>query len=259
MVTRDTAWGRGTPCWVDLGTTDPTAANEFYSRLFGWDIEVGGPETGNYAMCRVDGRAAAGIGPIMGEPRPPVWSTYLASDDLDADVRAAQAAGANVNLPPTDVMDVGRLAFLEVPGGGYVGFWQAGTRVGVEIANEPNTLVWNEFMTRDYAGAKAFYADVFGYAYTEIGNEDFHYSTIALPGQQQMVGGIGELPAQVPAEVPPHWRAYFSVPDCDATVALAVELGGRVVQQPQDMPFGRFADLADPQGATFSVVRPPTG
>ena len=34
------------------------------------------------------------------------------------------------------------------------------------------------------------------------------------------------------------------------------ELGGSVLRRPTDMPFGRHADVADPQGAMFAVVKP---
>ena len=38
MVTRDTAWGDGTPCWVDLGVADIAKAGAFYAALFGWEV-----------------------------------------------------------------------------------------------------------------------------------------------------------------------------------------------------------------------------
>ncbi len=37
MVTRDTAWANGTPCWVDLGVADIRKAGAFYGTLFGWE------------------------------------------------------------------------------------------------------------------------------------------------------------------------------------------------------------------------------
>ena len=55
---------------------------------------------------------------------------------------------------------------------------------------------------------------------------------------------------------PPHWMPYVAVPDVDATVRQAQGLGARVYVSPQDIPEGRFAVLADPQGATFSVFKP---
>jgi predicted enzyme related to lactoylglutathione lyase len=257
MVVRDTPWPPGTPCWVDLMTTDQPAAREFYSALFGWAIEVGPEETGNYGMASVDGKSVAGIGGMMGmAEHPPVWNTYLATADVDATSKAIEAAGGTVVAPPMDVMEFGRMAFAQVPSGGTFGCWQAGTHLGVERANEPGSLTWNEFMTRDYAGAKDFYAKVYGYTYTDMSGEGFTYATIEVDGNT--VGGIGELPASVPQHVPPHWRIYFQVANCDETMAKARELGGSVQGEPMDSPYGRHVDVADPQGAQFVVLQVPT-
>jgi hypothetical protein len=254
MTTRDTAWPPGTPCWIDLMTPDQPAARDFYSALLGWQIDIGPEETGFYGTALVDGRRVAGIGGMMGMDHPPVWNTYLATADADATSKAVEDAGGTVVAPAMDVMDFGRMAFAQAPGGGVFGYWQAGTHLGVALANEPGSLTWNEFMTRDYAGAKDFYAQVFGYTYTEIGGGDFNYAMVELDGET--VGGIGDLPAEVPAHVPPHWRVYFAVDDCDASVAKVTELGGSVLRPAQDMPYGRHADVADPQGAMFAVIKP---
>lgn len=253
MTIRDTPWPAGTPCWVDLMTTDQPAAREFYAGLFGWDIEVGGEETGHYGMASVGGRNVAGIGGMMGMEHPPVWNTYLATPDVDGTCKSAESAGGSVLGPPMDVMEFGRMAFVQAPGGGVFGLWQAGTHLGAALANEPGSFTWNEFMTRDYEGAKEFYAKVFGYTYTVISEGEFNYSTIEVDGNT--VGGIGELPAGVPEQVPPHWRIYFAVDDCDATVAKAVELGGAKLSEPMDTPYGRQAELADPQGARFLIIQ----
>ncbi len=257
MVERDTPWSPGTPCWVDLMSTDQSAAVKFYGELFGWDIEVGPPETGGYGMATIGGRAVAGIGGMMGLDHPPVWNTYLATSDAQATASSAESAGGSIVAPVMDVMEFGRMAFVGAVGGGVFGLWQAGTHLGAALANDTNALVWNEFMTRDYAGAKDFYAAVFGYTYTEIGDEGFQYATIELGGNT--VGGIGALPADVPAQVPPHWRVYFASADVDAAVEKVVVLGGSVRRPPADMPYGRHADVADPQGASFSLIKPAPG
>jgi predicted enzyme related to lactoylglutathione lyase len=49
---------------------------------------------------------------------------------------------------------------------------------------------------------------------------------------------------------------YFEVADCDAAVAKAKELGGRIYAPATDIPkVGRFAVLADHQGAVFAVIK----
>ena len=55
-------------------------------------------------------------------------------------------------------------------------------------------------------------------------------------------------------EVPPNWGVYFSVEDCDASVKRIEELGGRLIEPPRDIHPGRFAVVADPAAAVFSVM-----
>jgi predicted enzyme related to lactoylglutathione lyase len=55
---------------------------------------------------------------------------------------------------------------------------------------------------------------------------------------------------------PSHWLAYFSVADVDAAHAKAASLGANTHVPPMDIPgVARFAVLADPQGATFAIVK----
>jgi predicted enzyme related to lactoylglutathione lyase len=260
MTTRDTPWPPGTPCWVDNMSTDAAAAREFYTELFGWSIEVGGEETGGYGLAKVEGHNVAGIMGTDALPHPPVWTTYLATADCAATCEAITAAGGTVVSPTMDVMDLGAMAVAIDPTGATFGLWQAKAHTGVELANEPGALTWNEQMSRDYEAAKAFYAAVFGYTYTEIGDGGFQYASIEVDGNT--VGGLGGLPADVPAQVPAHWRAYLAVADTDVAVAQALALGGAVLSPPVDMPYGRHADIADPNGAAITVIAiasPPVG
>jgi predicted enzyme related to lactoylglutathione lyase len=58
------------------------------------------------------------------------------------------------------------------------------------------------------------------------------------------------------ATAPPYWLTYFAVADCDAMAARAFSLGAKTYVPPTDIPgVGRFAVLADSQGATFAIYR----
>ena len=105
MVTRDTAWRPGTPCWADLSADDVDRARAFYSGLFGWNIPPGPPEAGGYSMGEMAGRAVAGIGPKMGAPDAPVGGSYQAKivvvDQMfDA---ASNTIGVRLELPNPDL------------------------------------------------------------------------------------------------------------------------------------------------------------
>ncbi len=237
--------------------TDPTAARTFYSSLFGWDIQDGPPEAGGYAMYMLNGRPVTAISPKPeGNPFPNCWSTYLASDDLEATVAKAKEAGGQFMMEPMDVMTAGRMAFGMDPTAAPYGIWQAGDHKGVGVYNEPGALIWNELMTRDYEGAKALYGRVFGYEYDEIGDATFAYSTIKRD-DGEVVGGIGRIGADVPADMAPQWTVYFNVADTDATATKAAELGATIVRAPWDTPEGRMAMIQGAQGERFSVMAAP--
>jgi uncharacterized protein len=253
MVTRDTVWPGGTPCWVDLGVDDIDKARAFYSGLFGWDIQPGPPEAGGYAIALLRGRPAAGIGPKMGPAETPtVWTTYLAADSADDTAAKVKTAGGQLLTDLMDVMDAGRMAIAADPAGAVFGIWQGRAHTGAGIANEPGSLCWNENMSRDFDGSKAFYHAVFGYDYDDMSDGGFSYATLKLG--DDIVGGIGGLPADVPAGVPAHWSAYFAVADTDAALQTVTGLGGSVVRPAWDSPYGRMATVSDDQGAAFSVI-----
>ena len=256
MVTRDSPWPSGTPCWVDLGVNDVTRANAFYSALFGWDTKPGPPEAGGYTMCLMGGRPVAGIGPQQGPAgTPPSWTVYLASADVDETAGKVSAAGGQVLVPPVDVLDVGRMAVAADPAGAVFGVWQARSHTGLGVANEPGSVCWNENFSRDMGGNQAFYHAVFGYQYGDMSTPEFRYATLKIDGKE--VGGIGELGGGIPPEAPAQWSTYFAVEDTDAAVATVTGTGGSVTRAPWDTPYGRMAIVSDDQGAVFSLMSTP--
>lgn len=81
----------------------------------------------------------------------------------------------------------------------------------------------------------------------------FRYATNYNPGQSS--AGICEADGLLPEGVPSHWRIFFRVEDADVTARRAVELGGRMLGQPQDNLFGRVASLKDSTGAPFMIIQ----
>jgi predicted enzyme related to lactoylglutathione lyase len=255
MPERD-GYAPGTPSWVDLSTPDVDGAKRFYGELFGWTAEPAGDpsETGGYEMFYVGGRRVAGVGPIMGEGQPTYWTTYFATDDVDALTARVREAGGNVLVGPMDVMDAGRMAMYAHPAGGMFGAWQAGSHTGAQLVNEPVSLTWNALMTRDIPAATAFLSAIFEGMRAEEQQFGGGPYTILMLGEQG-VGGVSPMPPGVPEEAPAFWNVSFAVADTDATVARAQELGGAVIMEPMDMEgVGRIAGLTDPYGAAFTVA-----
>lgn len=247
MPDRDTPWPTGTPCWVDLGTPDVPAAREFYRSVLGWTFGGGDGEPDGYTMGRIDGRDAAGLGPMEGPAGEPRWTTYFATDDVDAVAGRVTAAGGTVQAGPMDIGPAGRLAFVADPQGNPFGLWQAGTTTGVQVYNQPGALIWNEAAVEEPAAARDFYTAVFGFSWEEMPDSG-GYSVFATADRP--LGGLGGLAPGVPRG----WTACFAVADTDATVAAVEAGGGKVLVAAEDSPYGRFAIVADPWGASFSVM-----
>ncbi|MFJ7210185.1 VOC family protein [Amycolatopsis sp. NPDC098790] len=255
MLFRDERWPDGTPSWVDLMVPDQAKAVAFYSGLFGWDVRTGGDETGFYGMAELSGRPVAGIGQIPpGQNVPPVWTTYLSVSDVDKTVASITEAGGRIVMPMMEVLKEGRMAVAADPAGAVFGLWEPGHHLGTQVTAAPGTPAWNECMSRDYPAAKAFYEQVFGFGFEDLSNEEFTYAVLLIDGRP--VGGLGALPESVPAEVPSNWSTYFSVADADASAARVTELGGRVLDQPFDSPYGRQVRVLDDQGVAFLVIAP---
>ncbi|MFJ5958771.1 VOC family protein [Paenarthrobacter sp. NPDC092416] len=256
MTVHSEQWPAGTPNWVDLSVDDLPAAKAFYTELFGWEYLSGGEEAGGYLLASLGGKAVAGLGPKQGPGMPTVWTTYLASDNADTTAKEVAAAGGQLIAPPFDVMDSGRMAVVADSVGAAFGIWQAGTHIGAERVNEHGSLCWNELHTRDYAAARSFYSDVFGFSYQDINEEGFIYSTFKRPGDGVEVGGVHH-DTDIPDGAPNYWLAWLASDNVDATAAKARELGSTLLVPVMDSPFGRMTIVQGPQGEVFGVIATP--
>ena len=236
----------GTPCWFELGTTDQAAAKEFYSQNFGWhpeDIPMGPGEF--YTMFQLEGRSA---GAAYTLPRKLVaagvgahWNVYFATPDVDASTAKVAELGGAVVQPPFEVVDVGRMSNCKDPGGAMFSLWQARRHAGAGVINE-NT-----------GQAREFYTGLFGWK-TKGSAVMATYLEFSTDGRAR--GGLLPMGEEWGA-AESLWGIYFMVADCDAAVAQATRLGATLRFGPHSAPgVGRFASLADPQGAAFSVITP---
>jgi predicted enzyme related to lactoylglutathione lyase len=117
-------------------------------------------------------------------------------------------------------------------------------------------FLWYELMTTDPKAAEGFYGKVVGWSAQAYPGMETPYTTW-MKGETP-VGGLMTIPAEAKAGgAPPNWLMYVGTPDADATVRQARSLGGTVEAGPMEIPkVGRFAVLADPQGAVFAILQP---
>ncbi len=122
----------------------------------------------------------------------------------------------------------------------------------IDAMKQHGAFSWNELMTSDVEGAKAFYSQLLNWQYDDMKNEDMVYTTAKVAGQ--MIAGMMPMPPDS-GDMPPSWGAYVTVDDVDASAKKAEKLGGKVVMEPRDIPtVGRFCVIVDPQGAALSLI-----
>jgi predicted enzyme related to lactoylglutathione lyase len=244
----------GAPCWIDLFTSDPERAKEFYGSLFGWTAASAGEEYGGYINFSKDGRRVAGCMRNDGSAgTPDAWSVYLMVENAKETADAVTRHGGQVYLPPMDVLQLGVMSVVADPGGAAIGMWQQGDHRGFEIIAEAGAPGWFELHTRDYDETVAFYRDVFRWE-THAASDvpEFRYTT--LFGGEASAAGIMDASAFLPEGVPAHWSIYFAVENTDAALEKIASLGGAVVMPAEDTPFGRLATATDPTGTMFKLV-----
>lgn len=242
--------------WVDLMTPDAGAAKEFYGALFGWShVDFPTDQGGVYTQFKSQDLPVAGLGEMSSEMKdggiPAFWNSYVTVDDADAIAATAEELGGSITMPVMQVMTAGRMAFLADAEGAHFAIWQPGEHAGAGLVNEPVSLCWNELLSKDIEAAKTFYSSLFGWKIDVVEDAPVEYYGISNAGR--INAGIIAWSSQI-GDVPPNWGVYFSVPDCDASVERVEELGGRSIVAPKDIHPGRFAVVADPAGAVFSVI-----
>ena len=117
--------------------------------------------------------------------------------------------------------------------------------------------IWYELMTTDPDAAKRFYEAVI--PGLKMGDR--------LPGDQDyrminrrdggMLGGVLGLTEDMRSHgAKPVWMGYIGVDDVDGTIAQIEAKGGKALMPAFDIPQGRIAMVADPQGNPFYVMKP---
>ncbi|MDI2126025.1 VOC family protein [Yinghuangia seranimata] len=245
--------------WIDLGSPDIDAHVAFYNAIFGWSFQSLGPEAGNYGFFQVGGKTLAAIGPLTEEGATPAWTVYFTSPSAEDATASVEKAGGSVRVPPFDVMTAGRMACLTDPTGAEFSTWQPGDVAGVDVACEPNTLLWVELHSTDPQAALDFYKAVYGWRSEVMDAPGMQYIVVSpseSSGNPQTDGFGGIAPVMAEGQ-PSSWTPYFYSEDPDALSAKVEAAGGSVLMPADEVPdVGRIAWYADPFGAVFAVLKP---
>lgn len=106
--------------WSELMTTDPDAAVDYYSSVFGWDfskMDMG--DQGTYHVASVGGKPVGGIMERPNDDIPVHWGYYITVDDVDETVARIRELGGKTVVEPFDAPGVGRMCPVQDPQGAH--------------------------------------------------------------------------------------------------------------------------------------------
>jgi uncharacterized protein len=123
------------------------------------------------------------------------------------------------------------------------------------MSDSHGKFVWYELMTPDPKAAETFYRSAIGWGAQDSGMPGMSYTLLTAGGMP--VAGLMETPQRIlDSGASAFWTGYVYVDDVDATVAQAEKEGSAVHHPPDDIPgVGRFAVIADPQGAAIALFK----
>lgn len=248
----------GAPCWYELCTADPAAAQAFYGPVLGWAFQDAGMEGFSYTLAMAGAEMVAGV-MDPGQPMPEFWMLYFAVDDIDAACARVSALGGQVYRAPEDIPGTGRFAVLADPQGAAFGLLQPlpGAMGGAYDPRRNGHGNWNELSTSDPVAGLAFYAALLGWQAGQAMDMGpmGTYQLISRNGSD--FGGIMGPRAE---GIPPHWLPYFGVPSIGGAQAAIRAAGGQILHGPVPVPGGAQIIVAqDGRGIHFAVVGPGEG
>lgn len=108
---------------VELSTTDPAKAREFYSRLFDWKLQD--MPGGTYTLIEVGDGTGGGMMQQMIPGAGSAWMPYVLVDDIAAATEKARSLGAAVLTDVTEIPGMGWFSAINDPTGAMLGLWKS--------------------------------------------------------------------------------------------------------------------------------------
>jgi uncharacterized protein len=246
--------------WHELATTDPAAAEAFYTQVAPWSARPS--ELSNtYRIIEAGGETMGGIvavdPTVADRAGSPHWTPYVYVYDVDASARQAVDLGGQVRAGPEEVPGIGGWALLADPQGATIGIFEPDRPGHSPNGARRGEFTWHELATVDHKAAFAFYAPLFAWEKTgefDMGAMGMYF----MFGQRgRTYGGMYDRPGD---GTPPRWLSYIGVADVNPAAAAVTRLGGAIVNGPLEVPNGDWIAMArDPQGGAFALQSPKPG
>lgn len=243
--------------WVDLITTDPQKAVQFYSTVFGWQAQYFSDE--KYIEMNRDGRLICSVVLLEDEEAQASDSRWLVSisvDDVDDATQRAVDNGGSFLESPTDLPDRGRYSVISDSQGAVLMLLRATGGDPVDDLILVDEWAWAELWTNDTDEAESFYKSLAG------------YDSLRLPdasgGERILLGSDGKARATIVSlpwdDVEPNWIPYIPVSNVADTLQRIDDAGGALLVKSDDSDGSpEVAIVVGPTGGVFAIQQAELG
>lgn len=118
-----------------------------------------------------------------------------------------------------------------------------------------NPFIWQELVTADQDVSGNFFSKLLGWNLKQVDAGEFGIYTLFQKEGQDIAGMMNPTPDT--SGEGSYWHSYIAVEDIDNCAEKTVELGGKVLVPPHDVPdVGRVCAVSDPTGAVVHLMQP---
>ena len=110
--------------YVELHSTDPKKAQDFYGALLDWEFEAMDLPTGPYTFIKPGDGTPGGLTAHRNPQGPSHWLAYITVDDIEQSTEKARTLGAEILQEKTEVPSMGWFSVIADPTGAEVALWQ---------------------------------------------------------------------------------------------------------------------------------------
>jgi uncharacterized protein len=239
---------------IEIPGTDPQAAARFYGELCGWPATHDAAY--NYTMF--DAPPGPG-GAYVQIDNQHAWQgqilVHVSTDDIDATLGRAEAAGGKTLVPKTEVPGVVWFAVFADPSGNRIGVSASiGGEAPPTLPPTAHQIVHVEIPANDPQEAARFYHAVFDWEIRR--DEALDYTGFYIEGS--MGGGFPKIDGE--GTKAGQAVLYIGTDDVDGMLSKASSLGAQIALPKMEIPnVGWFGLFHDPSGVPIGVFDPGVG
>ena len=239
----------------EIAGPDGPALRQFYTDLFGWNIDLQGEEMGSYGIVPANvGGIGGGLMPTTEEmPARSYVAFYVQVDDLQAALEKVAGMGGNAVMPPREIAPgMGSIALFGDPAANIIGLYAPPAEWDGEMPPKGDgpPVAHFEVGGSDAAALAEFYTGMFDWHIDHLEEANYRF---VQPESEGIGGGIFQHMEGMP---PNHPSVAVFVSDLQAYLDKAVSLGGIALMQPTEIPgasgsLAIFYDIAGNRIALF--------